>query len=429
MRIRLASFVAYICFATSMASGQELTVIHAGTLLANPDLPPLEEQTIVVEGDRVIAVSEGYLDAGEFANREVRVLDLTDQFVLPGLIDTHVHLTLNGFAGDFSRVSNSDLALRAVENARLTVESGITTVRDLGAFKAEPIFAVRDAIERGAIVGPRIIAAGESISATAGHGDLRGLRPDIADLIMGNAICDGADDCRRAVRDQYKMGAETIKVHATGGGADPNGKRYSKPEMFDDELRAVVETAHRLNLVVAAHAHGTEGIKAALRAGVDSVEHSSWIDDEIVDMYLESGAYMVPTAYLQDFFLARDTIPEEVQDERRKNVALMHPKLSEAMKRGVNVAMGTDAGIMPHGENAHEIIKYVELGMTPSEAIRTATTNAARLLEMESEIGTVQVGGFADLVAVDGDPLADIEELLDVGFVMQSGRVVKYETE
>jgi imidazolonepropionase-like amidohydrolase len=294
-------------------------------------------------------------------------------------------------------------------------------VRDLGALRAESIIAVRDGIERGDIEGPRILAAGESISATAGHGDRRGMRVEISDVMLSAAMCDGPDDCRRAVRSQYKLGADTIKVHATGGGADPNGKQDSPAEMFDDELRAVVETAHQLGLKVGAHAHGSPGIKAAIRAGVDSVDHSTWLDDEAIDMYLEHGTYMVRTGYLQEFFLSRAGMPADVRAEREANKEKLEVPLREAIRRGVKMAMGTDAGIMPHGDNAKEFAYYVKMGMTPMQAIETGTVNAAALMGLENEIGRLDAGMAADIVATDDNPLDDIAALQHITFVMKGG--------
>ncbi len=400
------------------------TIVHAGTLLAVPGNTPKTEQSVIIADDKILEVRDGYVSADEFEG-EVTVIDLKDDFVLPGLMDMHVHFTLAPGRRDYLRTSNSDFAIMAASKAKITLLAGVTTVRDVGATRAEAIIAVRDGIDNGSIPGPRIIAAAESISATAGHGDSRGLRTDVAEALQSSAMCDGADDCRRAVRSQYKLGANMIKVHATGGGADPNGKRYSAPEMFDDELEAVVQTAHALGLKVTAHAHGTAGIKAAIRAGVDSVEHSSWLDDEVIQMYLDAGTYMVTTAYLQDYFLSRPQIPAYIQVQRRANMEIMRPPLREAIERGVKFAMGTDSGVMPHGQNAKEISKYVELGMTPMQAIETATVNAADLMDLSDEIGTLEAGKFADLIAVDGNPLDDITELEDVGFVMRNGVTYK----
>lgn len=407
--------------------GQEkLTLIHAGWLLPDAGSAPLTEHTVVIAADRVREVAAGYLTATDFPQAEVTVVDLKDAYVLPGLMDMHVHLTLApGLTSDLARDTEARLALVATEHARITVEAGFTTVRDLGSNSTQAILAVRDAIARGAIPGPRVLAAGQSVSATGGHGDIRFVRDDIAGLTLSTAVCDGADDCRRAVRDLYKQGVDTIKLHATGGGADPNGRRDSLPEMFSDELIAITEAAHALNMRVAAHAHGTPGITAALAAGVDSIEHGSWIDADTIATFKGQPTWLVPTAYLQDWFLARPNIPEAAHASRRQNVAQMHPMLARAMEEGVRIAMGTDAGIMPHGQNAHEIVKYVELGMHPAQALATATTSAAGMMGMSAQLGRIDTGYFADIIAVTANPLEDIQALLDVPFVMAAGRIVK----
>ncbi len=404
------------------ADTDEITIVHAGTLLAIPGSAPTERQSIVIRDGKILEIRDGFIQAADLsATDSADVIDLSDKFVLPGLMDAHVHFTLAVPRPDYARTSSSDYAVMAVSNAKKTLLAGFTTVRDLGAMRAESIIAVRDGIERGDIAGPRIVAAGESISATAGHGDRRGMRSEIADVMLSAAMCDGPEDCRRAVRSQYKLGADTIKVHATGGGADPNGKQDSPPEMFDDELKAVVETAHLLGLKVGAHAHGTRGIKAAIRAGVDSVDHSTWLDDEAIDLYLEHGTYMVRTGYLQEFFLSRTSIPQALQDERRARKEVMEVKLREAIQRGVKMAMGTDAGIMPHGDNAKEFAYYVEMGMTPMQAIETGTINTAALLGLGYEIGRLDLGMAADIVATDENPLDDISALQDISFVMKDG--------
>jgi imidazolonepropionase-like amidohydrolase len=396
---------------------QETTIVHAGTLLALPGEAPKTAQSVIIKDGKVVEIRDGYLEA----DAESTIIDLRDKFVLPGLMDMHVHFTLAQPRPNYARTSSSDYTIRAVANARITLMAGFTTVRDLGAMRAESIIAVRDGIARGAIVGPRILAAGQSISATAGHGDSRGMRSEIADVMLSASICDGADDCRRAVRSQYKLGADTIKVHATGGGADLNGREDSPAEMFDDELKAIVDSAHRLGLKVGAHAHGTDGIKAAIRAGVDSVDHSTWLDEEAIDMYLEYGTYMVRTGYLQEYFLSLDTMPANSRPERVANKARMEIQLRDAVRRGVNMAMGTDAGIMPHGDNAKEFAYYVEMGMTPMQAIETGTVNSAALLGLEDEIGHLGEGMAADIVATDDNPLDDISALQHITFVMKGG--------
>jgi len=414
-----------VWFSSANAADEaQIVIVHAGTLLALPGETPAERQSIIIRDGKILEIRDGFVNATDVADADsAEIVDLSDKFVLPGLMDMHVHFTLTLPRPDYARTSDSDYAVEAVVNAEKTLLAGFTTVRDLGAMRAESIIAVRDGIERGVIAGPRIIAAGESISATAGHGDRRAMRKDIADAMLSAAMCDGPEDCRRAVRSQYKLGADTIKVHATGGGADPNGKQFSAPEMFDDELRAVVDTAHSLGLKVGAHAHGTPGIKAAILAGVDSVDHSTWLDDEAIDLYLEHGTYMVRTGYLQDFFLSRGSMPAEVQETRRANKAKMEVKLREAIQRGVKMAMGTDAGIMPHGDNAKEFAYYVEHGMTPMQAIETGTVNAAALLGMEDEIGRLAAGMAADIVATDQSPLDDISALQDITFVMKGGAI------
>ena len=396
---------------------QETTIVHAGTLLAVPGEAPKTAQSVIIRDGKVVEIRDGYLEADD----ESTIIDLRDKFVLPGLMDMHVHFTLAQPRPNYARTSSSDYTIRAVANARITLMAGFTTVRDLGAMRAESIIAVRDGIARGAIVGPRILAAGQSISATAGHGDSRGMRSEIADVMLSASVCDGADDCRRAVRSQYKLGADTIKVHATGGGADVNGREDSPAEMFDDELKAIVESAHRLGLKVGAHAHGTDGIKAAIRAGVDSVDHSTWLDEEAIDMYLEYGTYMVRTGYLQEYFLSLDTMPANSRPERVANKARMEIQLRDAVRRGVKMAMGTDAGIMPHGDNAKEFGYYVEMGMTPMQAIETGTVNAAALLGLKDEIGHLGEGMAADIVATDDSPLDDISALEHITFVMKGG--------
>ena len=422
--MRQSGFLFVACFVlalTDTVSAQDelqTTIVHAGTLLAVPGEAPRTQQSVLIRDSRILDIRSGFVEAEDDATT---IVDLSDKFVLPGLMDMHVHLTGGRPQPDYATTSASDRAVIGVENASKTLLAGFTTVRDLGASSAEAIIAVRDGIARGAIIGPRILAAGQSISATAGHGDSRGQRIEIAEAMLSMAVCDGPADCRRAVRSQYKLGADTIKVHASGGGADPNGKQHSAPEMFDDELRAVVEAAHALDLKVGAHAHGTASIQAAIRAGVDSVDHSTWLDDETIDMYLEHETYMVRTGYLQEYFLTRGRMSADAREQRIENKAKIEVELRKAIQRGVNMAMGTDAGVMPHGDNAKELGYYVRMGMTPMQAIETATINAAALLGMEDEIGHLDVGMAADIIATDESPLDDIATLENVTFVMKDG--------
>ncbi len=413
--------------AVNVANAQS-TIIHAGTLLSVPGERPSSEQSLVVRDGRVAEIRDGYVDGSAIGDSSATIIDLSDRFVMPGMMDMHVHLT--GYSGarpDFSRTSSADLALIGADNAHKTLLAGITLVRDVGAGSAEAIVALRDAVERGAIPGPRIVAAGRALSATAGHADVRGLREDIAEQTLSTGVCDGVEGCRQAVRNQYKAGADVIKLNATGGGADPNGQADSAPEMFDDELQAIVETAHRLGMKVAAHAHGTAGIQAALRAGVDSVEHASWIDAETVKLFSQTDTFLVPTLYLQDYFLASDSVSEAAKTKVRTYGAQTMATMYRAHQEGVVIAMGTDSGVSPHGENAGELLQYVEMGLTPMEAIVTTTRNAAALLGMESDLGTLEPGKYADVIATGGSPLEDISEVKRVTFVMKNGEIYKHE--
>jgi imidazolonepropionase-like amidohydrolase len=410
------------------AEGEQSTIIHAGSLLSVPGQRPLSNQSVVITNGRITAVRNGFVSGEDIGDPDAEIIDLRDKFVLPGMIDMHVHLTANaGPRPDFARTSEADLAMTAVGNARKTLMAGITTVRDVGSASAQAIVAVSKAINSGITPGPRVFPAGRSISATAGHGDPRGLEEDIAELVLPTSVCDGVAECRKAVRNQYKVGAKVIKLHATGGGGDQNGQPDSPQEMFDDELLAIVETAHQLNMKVAAHAHGAPGIQAALRAGVDSIEHASWIDDKTIDLYSKTDTYLVPTLYLYDYFLVSPTISEFARNKSRTKGPGILANMAKAYKKGVVFAMGTDSGISPHGENAGELLQYVEIGMSPMEAIETTTINAAALLDQKSNLGTLEEGKLADIIATDNSPLDDIAELQNVTFVMKDGITFKHE--
>jgi len=409
---------------------EQITIIHAGTLLAVPGKPAIDQQSLVIKNGKIMSVVDGFVQADTYQNKgNVTIKDLSDKFVMPGMMDMHVHLTMGNNAGheDFYTTSDPDFAMIAVENADKTLMAGITTVRDLAALSGEAIIAVRDAINRKVVPGPRIIAAGKALSATAGHADHYGVREDFAKLYKSTGVCDGADDCRRAVRDQYKLGADMIKVMATGGGADKNGKKYSPAEMFDDEFVAIVETAHRLNLKVTAHAHGTDGINAALTAGVDSIEHSSYMDNKTIKLYKETGAHLVPTASLSKFFQETPTIPEYVKRSLRGKAKEVDVLLRKAHKKGVTISMGSDAGISKHGRNAEELVAYVDIGMTPMEAIQAATINTAALIGMSEQLGTLEPGKNADIIAMDTSPLANIKAVTKVSFVMRDGITYKHQ--
>lgn len=418
------------------AVAADMAIIHAGKLLAVPGTPPREAQTVVVKDGRIASISAGYLDAaaaGAAGGDTVVTYDLKNYFVLPGLIDSHVHiLGENNPKARLQTVemSDADDAIAGAGFAKKTLMAGFTTVRDVGAGPGDAIFALRDGIAHGDVAGPRIFASGATISVTGGHGDgTQGYRDDIADVLHSPAVCNGPADCRRAVREQVRRGADHIKLTATGGVLS-NTAAGLEQQFFPDELEAIVSSAHSMGRKVTAHAHGVGGINAALRAGVDSIEHGTYLDDASVKLFRKTGAYLVPT------LLAGATVVEWAKDpnsflpppQREKALKVgpvMHDMAAKAHKSGVNIAFGTDTGVSRHGENAREFPLLVAAGFTPMEAIRTATVNAADHLGKSDVIGSIAPGKFADIIAVDGDPTVDVNQLLDVDFVMKEGVVYK----
>lgn len=413
--------------AQAPAKPPEETFIHAGRLLADPATGRIDrEQTIVVAGGRIVRVEPGYTGAPG-----ARVIELKDRFVLPGLIDSHVHLTSelgpNQFMDEVTQ-SSAAQALTGAANARKTVEAGFTTVADLGASN-DAIFALRDAISAGRVAGPRIIAAGSAISATGGHGDVHGYIPEILHVLSPISICNGADDCRRAVRTQVQQGADIIKVTATGGVLS-NTRAGLGQQLTDEELKAIADTAHGLGRRVTAHAHGADGVNAALRAGFDSIEHGTYLDAESIRLFKRGNAYLVPTVLAGAWVSERARDPSSFLSPAQKEKALtagplMLDMLRRARTGGVRVAFGTDTGVSPHGMNAREAELWVEAGFTPLEVIRAATVSAADHLALSEETGRLKPGLAADIIAVDGDPTQNISLLRDVKFVMARGRAVK----
>lgn len=399
------------------------TYIHAGRLLADPASGRVETgKTLVVEGGRVAAIRDGFVGEG-------RVIDLRDAFVMPGFIDSHVHLTFE--SGPTSRIdavtkSTTDQAFDGVVFAGRTVRAGFTTVVDLGS-DPEAINALRDAIAAGKVMGPRVIAAG-GVAAHGGHGDVHGYRQEIIDLFRSPTLCSGADDCARAVRVAVQQGADIIKTASTGGVMSNTAAGLGQ-QMSDAELVAIVETAHRLGRKVAAHAHGTDGVNAALRAGVDSVEHGTYIDPESIRLFKAKGSYLVPTLLAGDTVSQQaetaDWMPAPVRAKARTVGPLMVDALRRAHQGGVRIAFGTDSAVSKHGENAREFALMVKAGLTPLDAIRAATVWGAAHIGLEGEIGSLAAGKAADIVAVRGDPLADVTALETVDFVMKGGAVVR----
>ncbi len=415
---------------TQPAPAGETIVIHAGTLLDRPGRAPRRNASIIVRAGRIEAVQDGLVPVPAGA----RLIDLSDRFVLPGLIDSHVHLTSDraGVEGILAEVTDS-VALRAYEaawNARKTLDAGFTTVRNLGSEDGVTL-ALRDAVARGWATGPRIVDAGTSISATSGHMDpTLGFADDLhAALDRHDNLCDGADDCRKAVRRQIARGVDVIKIATTGGVNSRIGLGLGA-QMFDDEARAIVDTAHLYGKKVAVHAHGDDGVALAVRAGADSIEHGTLISDATARLMAQRGTYYVPTlstvnGYLERIAANPNAYAPEVRAKIDWRIGITGDALRRAVPKGVKIAFGTDAGVSKHGRNADEFELMVRHGMTPATAIQAATVNAADLLGLSAEIGTLEPGKRADLIAVSGDPLSDVTVLKRVGFVMKDGRVYR----
>ncbi|MDP8916997.1 MAG: amidohydrolase family protein [Pseudomonadota bacterium] len=412
---------------TAGAAAEPARCIQAGRLLADPASGRvLAQQTVLVQGGRVTAITPGFTQVGG-----CEVVDLRDSFVLPGLIDSHVHLTSQQNPNNrLEEVTQSaaEQAMVGVRYAGRTLQAGFTTVADLGA-ENEAIFALRDAIARGDVAGPRVIASGAAVSVHGGHGDVNGFRADVMEVLQPNSVCSGAEDCRRAVREQVRAGADIIKITATGGVLSNTAAGLAQ-QFLDDELAAIVETGHRMGRQVTAHAHGGDGVNAFLKAGGDSIEHGTYLDAESVRLFKQRGAYLVPTLMAGDYVARIANGPNNfftpAQTAKAREVG---PKMLDMARRahagGVKIAFGTDSGVSAHGDNAGEFALLVQAGMTPLQAIQTATVNAADHFRLSNEIGSIAPGKAADIIAVRGDPLANVRVLENVGFVMKGGRVHK----
>lgn len=420
----------------SPSSAQELaaervTIVHAGELLAKPGWSPAKEQTVVVRGERIDRIADGYLDPGALGLAgDVEVVDLRHSFVLPGLTDLHTHITSE--LGPESKIASVtltpvDQALDAAVFLRRTLEAGFTTIRNTGG-DPQVMFPLRRGVAAGKIAGPRILAAGAGVANTGGHADLHGFREEILELYRSSGICDGADDCRRAVRQQIKRGSDWIKITATGGVLSETAAGVDQ-QLFDDELVAIVRTAGMMGRPVAAHAHGTDGINAALRAGVRTIEHGTYSDEESFELFTSRGAFLVPTILagktVEEMARQNDFMPAPIRQKALSVGPHMLDMVRRAHEAGVTIAFGTDSGVSRHGDNAREFLLLVEAGLTEMEAIVSATVTAARVLDMENEIGAIRPGLRADLIATSGSPLDDIGELLRVEFVMKDGRIYK----
>jgi imidazolonepropionase-like amidohydrolase len=432
MRMRPFPISATLAVATCLVSAQTQApkidiAIQAGRLIDGVSTSPRGQTTILIGGDRIVAVQDGWQSPAG-----VRVIDLRTSTVLPGLIDAHTHITGEGTGNAIVRTATEtplDDAVRSTAYAKRTLEAGFTTIRNVGAAGGADI-ALRSAIQAGLVPGPRIWTARTTLSITGGHGDdTNGMRPDIWKApTWEDGIVDSADEARKAVRHQHKLGADLIKITATGGVLSI-GDSGDAQQFTDDEMKAIVDAAHLLGMKVAAHAHGKRGIDAAIRAGVDSIEHGTYGDDESFRLYKERGTYLVPTILAGKTVAEMATIPGHfhptVQAKAERIGPLMQDMFRRAYKAGVKIAFGTDSGVSNHGENAREFVYMVEAGMPAMEAILSATRGGADLIGAADRIGSIQPGRFADVVAVAGNPLTDVSELRRVTFVMKGGAVHK----
>jgi imidazolonepropionase-like amidohydrolase len=421
----LSLILLQIAFVVS-ASAQTATriLVRTGHILDVKTGAEPAAQTIIVTGDRITAIVPTASTPKQAGDIEI---DLTKYTVMPGLIDVHTHLTMaNNFDPYFElSMTPAKEAIIGVENAKVTLEAGFTTVRNVGANDFTDV-ALRDEINAGHIPGPHMQVSGPALGITGGHMDENLLPYEFH--IHGQGVADGIPAVQHQVRENIKYGADLIKIGATGGvlskGDDPQASQYTL-----EEMQAIVADAHRLGRKVAAHAHGAQGILWASEAGVDSIEHGSYLDDAGIAMMKQHGTYFVPTAYLIDWMQQYGKLPPFYQQKMKDVSGVEKQNAIKAIKAGVKVALGTDAAVYPHGLNAHEVDVYVnQFGMSPLQGIQTGTINAADLMGWTDKVGTIEPGKWADIIAIDGDPLKDVKILQHVPFVMKSGVVYKNET-
>ena len=418
--------VALLCLSAPLVAQQasRSVAVHAGRVLDVKTGKLLSDQILVIEDGKIVSV-------GASADTKPPVdavrIELPNATILPGLIDAHTHLTMDPkFGYEQLGLSIPRETLIGAKNARLTLQAGFTTVRNVGAASYSDV-ALRDAINAGDVPGPRMLVSGPPLSITGGHAD-NNLLP-FEYHATSDGVADGVDAVRHMVRQNIKYGADLIKFMASGGvlskGDDPQASQYTL-----EEMKAIVSEAHRLGRKVAAHAHGSQGILWASEAGVDSIEHGSYIDDADIAEMKKNGTYLVPTLYLADWFMEnadRNHVPDFLLGKAKAVMPAARKNIAHAFASGVKVAFGTDAAVYPHGLNAHEFAVMVKLGLTPLQAIQAATVNAADLLGWPGKVGSLEPGAWADIVAVDGDPLKDVTTLERVKFVMKGGEVVRNE--
>jgi len=404
------------------------TYIHTGKLISAKDHKVQQQMTVIVAENKIKAIESGYIKPGEMD----KLIDLRQYSLMPGLMDMHTHITSQMGPGAYIErftLNAADYSLKGVQFAQRTLNAGFTTVRNLGDSYNETV-SLRNAINKGIVQGPRIYTAAKSIATTGGHADPTNGR---AKVLMGDpgpleGVVNGVADARKAVRQRYKDGADLIKITATGGVLSV-AKSGQNPQFMDDEVKAIVDTAKDYGFTVAVHAHGKQGMERAIRAGVDSIEHGTYMDDSTMALMKKHGTYYVPTVIAGKWVAEKSKIdgffPELVRPKAAAIGPLIQQTFGRAYKAGVNIAFGTDSGVSEHGTNGKEFGYMVEAGMTPIDAIRSATYHGAHLLKVDEQLGTIEPGKLADLVAVKGDPLEDINLMQNISFVMKDGQVIK----
>ena len=424
MNVQIRIVVISICFLAFLNA--QVTIVHCGLLIDGKSDNTSKVMSVLIDKGTIIDVLEGYMDPGSGDT----TIDLNNYTVLPGLMDMHTHLSGESNPKKYMERFTLDLddyAYQSIRFSERTLMAGFTTVRDLGG----PVnTSLRDAIKKGHLVGPRIFSAGKSLATTGGHADpTNGMKFKLmGDPGPAEGVVNGISDARKAVRQRYKHGADLIKITATGGVLSV-AKNGENPQFKEDEIRAIVETAADYDMHVAAHAHGTEGMKRAVRAGVRSIEHGTFMDKETMDLMKDRGTYYVPTISAGEFVAEKAAVDGYYPEIIRPKAAKIGPQIKNTFQKvhqaGVKIAFGTDSGVSYHGENAKEFLYMIEGGMAPMAAIQSATKVAAELLGVDDLLGTIEVGKTADIIAVKGDPVKDISALKNVVFVMKNGVVYK----